>query len=144
MAVKTESVYVIRAKGTNRYKIGFSTDIGSRIASMQTGSPFPLELIHEFEGTLSNEKAVHKMLASYRLHGEWFELTESALSFVMSLDSQLLSRIDVARYMLENESRLKHVYNDAGSDWDECKGVAVELLDSLGLGTKLVHDSGAV
>ena len=49
-------VYVIRAVGTRRIKIGFTTQPKERLASLQTGSPFPLEMISCRPGDRGDER----------------------------------------------------------------------------------------
>lgn len=78
-------VYVVRAEGTNAVKVGFSRDVKSRVATLQTASPFPLKLLGHFVGfDESHERAVHAGLASRRASGEWFvfEQNEDAYSIV--------------------------------------------------------------
>jgi hypothetical protein len=48
----TNFVYIIHAVGISQVKIGFSDDPKLRLSDLQTGSPFPLELIGSREGTV--------------------------------------------------------------------------------------------
>lgn len=66
-------IYLIRAIGTNRYKIGFAVNVEQRLKRIQTSSPFPLFLIKVVPGTPKKEAQLHKMYAHCRVHGEWFE-----------------------------------------------------------------------
>lgn len=68
-------VYILRAEGTNLYKIGYSKlSAESRRDAMQTGCPFDLTVVSETCGTLEDEQRMHEMFASKRKRGEWFEL----------------------------------------------------------------------
>lgn len=76
--VRTEGfVYIVHAVGTNRIKIGFSANPGDRLASLQTGSPFRLEIISCVPGSRADEMRMHRRLAKYRRTGEWFEIPRS-------------------------------------------------------------------
>ena len=67
------NLYLIQAENGGPIKIGVSSNIESRLSQLQTGSPFILRVIGEYNGVSpSLEKQVHAELAEYRLHGEWF------------------------------------------------------------------------
>lgn len=67
-----ERVYVV---GYGPYiKIGFSgSEKGSRIRSLQTGTPEKLEHLAHLAGSRKLEKALHAKFKPYRLRGEWFK-----------------------------------------------------------------------
>ena len=73
-------VYLIGCKdGCGPTKIGVTGDLGKRLATVQTNCPFeavlhasvffPLRYL-----AVSIEQLCHQMLASRRLHGEWFDI----------------------------------------------------------------------
>lgn len=69
------SVYVLEANGI--CKVGVAKSITTRVASMQTGNPYKIEVVAEFrfndERTARDiEAEVHRMLTHYRMQGEWF------------------------------------------------------------------------
>lgn len=66
-------IYAIKAVGTNRYKIGTTTDLKGRLATVQTGCPYPAQIVATWEGDRRLETAIHRELAEYRRVGEWFE-----------------------------------------------------------------------
>lgn len=68
-----EYVYVIHATGTNRIKLGFSTKPKERLAQLQTGSPFPLQMLACWPGSRARENRLHRYMAQFRQVGEWFE-----------------------------------------------------------------------
>lgn len=75
-------VYFIHAIGTGRVKIGITRkDPAKRLESMQTGSPYPLEVYGYIETTkpLLLEKKLHKRFKPQRKHGEWFELSRATV-----------------------------------------------------------------
>jgi len=67
-------VYVIHAVGTNRIKIGYTTDLKARLRSLQTAAPFPLQMLANWPGTEARERRVHRYLSQFRKVGEWFEV----------------------------------------------------------------------
>lgn len=69
--MKKDQVYFIECSG--RIKIGFSTDVQSRLRSFSTGSALKFSLVAAIDGPRQLEKAIHKLLAEHRQHGEWFE-----------------------------------------------------------------------
>lgn len=69
-------VYFIEAGGF--IKIGFTTDLASRLLSLDTASPHRLNVIRQEPGTLTDEAAYHERFADLWVKGEWFRF-EGAL-----------------------------------------------------------------
>ena len=72
-------LYFIRAVGTKFVKIGFTNSGGeaqSRLSSLQVGCPHELRVEAHCQGGLQDEHRMHAALASKRVRGEWFCLTE--------------------------------------------------------------------
>jgi hypothetical protein len=69
-------VYLIRVKETNLHKIGVANDASKRLAALQTGSPFQLELVtcYEVYAPYNHEKKLHSYFEQQRTQGEWFNL----------------------------------------------------------------------
>lgn len=79
-------VYFLKAE--NRVKIGFAANPSKRIASIQTSSPFKLDVVLIIDGNFSTEQSVHKTFKEYRLTGEWFEFVDPIKKFIEdNLDS---------------------------------------------------------
>lgn len=57
-----------------KIKIGRSTDVESRIKSLQTSSPGRLRLVGAISGDF--EKSFHKRFNDIRLSGEWFDFSD--------------------------------------------------------------------
>lgn len=55
-----------------KIKIGFTTNLKSRLDSLRTGSPVKLALVFTHPGTQQDERALHKRFAEHRMEGEWF------------------------------------------------------------------------
>lgn len=79
-------IYLIRARETDRYKIGLTTrHPEARLSELNSSqSPFPLELVDWFEtdNVTDDEGYLHEKFASYRVHGEWFEFDRKTLPIV--------------------------------------------------------------
>lgn len=74
--------FLTAAEGIRRVKIGIAADILARMKCLQTGSPAKLELFgyiacHE-EMARKVETALHRRLAPYHSHGEWYALTDKS------------------------------------------------------------------
>lgn len=88
--LRSGDVYLIRAKGTNRHKIGCTTNLESRLKSLRVKNPYELELIHSISSNdiEALEKSLHEQFAQYRTHSEWFELNEAAVMEFCSLSHE--------------------------------------------------------
>jgi len=78
-------VYLLHAEGTNRYKIGWSKCVNSRVDTLQTGCPYPINVIIVMDSTEDGERWLHRRFAQYRVCGEWFELPEEIVTWLASL-----------------------------------------------------------
>lgn len=70
-------IYILRMKGTNFYKVGFTKQsVKDRVKSIQVGCPRELTAVLIFRGGRSRERAIHQHLAPYVTDGgkEWFDL----------------------------------------------------------------------
>ena len=63
-------------------KIGCTTNIETRLSSLSTWSPFPLELILTIPGDAKLEGAIHDRFAGDHLHREWFSPSDGLLAFI--------------------------------------------------------------
>lgn len=71
-------VYLIYAVGTNRYKIGRSISLKTRLQQLQKQSPYPLEIIYAFKTSNPawDEAYWQDAYKEHRVYGEWFEFDE--------------------------------------------------------------------
>lgn len=71
-----QRVYVIRGKGTDRYKLGISVAPLARLHALQTGSPVELELVAQFQtdDAVGDEQRLHRWLRQFKWRSEWFTL----------------------------------------------------------------------
>ena len=68
-------------------KIGVSSDPVSRLATLATGSPCPLNLLAEIPNAGDREAECHKRMKHLRLSGEWFRYTEEVDCLIKELQS---------------------------------------------------------
>jgi hypothetical protein len=81
-------LYVIRADGGTRFKIGIAVNPTSRLSALRVGSSLPLELITTSEITAAEiEHELHRALAPWHSHGEWFDLGADTDAFITKVRS---------------------------------------------------------
>jgi hypothetical protein len=71
--------------GFNCYvKIGHTSGLltRTRMASLQTGCPEPLQLYYEVAGGIELEAELHKKFATDRLLGEWFQYSKAIQEWI--------------------------------------------------------------
>jgi hypothetical protein len=74
-------IYIMRAD--TRAKIGWCAgDVHKRKAELQTGCPYPLEVLLTFAGTPEDEGTLHREFADLRVQGEWFRYEGRLVAFV--------------------------------------------------------------
>ena len=84
-------MYVVR--GDNMSKIGVTTNPSARLASLRTGSAFPISFA--FIGVTPGsgydiEQEAHAMLEKHRCNGEWFDCpSEMAVAALMGAAAKL-------------------------------------------------------
>lgn len=72
-------IYFIRRGEDGPVKIGFTTNLDKRLASLQGGNAEKLTVIRTMDGDKETERVLHGYFADQRLHGEWFEYSEEML-----------------------------------------------------------------
>ena len=70
--VGVELVYFVRSG--DFVKVGFTNNLPSRLGTLQTGSPYRIEVLGICEGSRQDEKDLHGYLERHRVGGEWFKL----------------------------------------------------------------------
>lgn len=80
---KDMSVYIVRALGTDFYKIGYTASSPKvRMQALQTGCPYELKLVAWFAGDESDEAYLHRLFGDHRVRGEWFQLVQEPICFL--------------------------------------------------------------
>lgn len=77
-------IYFLKCLSTNLYKIGYSSDIDTRIKSLQNSSSTKLKVIKiiESDDCLLEEREYHKFFSEKRKSGEWFDLDSLDLKHI--------------------------------------------------------------
>lgn len=87
-ASNTGFIYIMRDTTNHYLKIGFSKSPKYRESTLQAEKP-TIELVRYFKGTMAQEQAAHRILAKYRIRGEWFQVSleqaEEAIKRVIGL-----------------------------------------------------------
>ena len=68
----TEWVYAVRVG--NYIKIGYTTNVLSRLQTIKTHAPTDVHLIGTFAGGRRLERVLHQRFSEHRANGEWFTL----------------------------------------------------------------------
>lgn len=91
-------IYFIQAEGIGHIKIGFTdgADPGERLATLQTGSPVPLRVLHTMPGTLDDEKNLHRTFAAAGVGGEWFKAVPELLALIPQTERKACEGIEIA------------------------------------------------
>lgn len=76
------SVYFIRNDRSGDVKIGFSTDVRSRLGNLQTSQVDPLSLLRIIDGGPATERWLHRKFAHLSLRGEWFAFDSDMLTII--------------------------------------------------------------
>lgn len=95
-------VYLINMIGTNYYKIGHTTrDVEIRLNELRTGNPQPLELVnlYETDNYVKLESWLHRLNASKKKEGEWFEFEED---FINNFITECEKADKTITFLLEN------------------------------------------
>ena len=73
MTVKPGKIYVIGQQGSGLVKIGRTTNLTHRLASIQTACPTKVEVLWHAEGGSALERGLHLEFRALRTYGEWFD-----------------------------------------------------------------------
>lgn len=90
-------VYLLKAEGTPRYKIGRSNNPLKRGQKITVQSPYPLTVVDRFwsPDCVTDEIFFHRKFSEYRVHGEYFEFP-----WIMEFaDTELLSAMPRLMYL---------------------------------------------
>jgi hypothetical protein len=68
------TVYVVEAIGTGMVKVGFTTDLPTRLRVFKSCCPFGARVLKTYEGNTDKEDELHERWKAHWVHGEWFRL----------------------------------------------------------------------
>lgn len=76
-------VYVIgMVEDAKAVKIGFANDVHGRRSTLQTSSPYALEVLVAMKGAKADERELHRRFATDRIRGEWFRRSAAVEEFI--------------------------------------------------------------
>lgn len=108
-------VYFIRPIGMKGpIKIGCSLSPDGRRSSLETWSPFPLEIIAEVEGGFGTERRFHALFAEWHQGREWFLWTIRLQQVIDAINAQVFD-LD----SLPEPHQLKPMRRRSGNGWTE-------------------------
>jgi hypothetical protein len=89
-------VYLVNIDGTSDYKIGRSSQINSRISSIQTSNPNKIILIKQYLciDPVKLEKELHELFGKNRGRGEWFIFDYVELQNCIDVGTKLCNEIN--------------------------------------------------
>lgn len=92
-------IYVMQAGDERLFKIGYTKDAETarkRVSTLGTAQSQKLSILALVDGERPDEKALHRLLADYKVRGEWFS-DESAPGYYNLLDNviELVERYGV-------------------------------------------------
>lgn len=116
-----ENLYLIKCN--EFYKIGIATDLENRLAALQTGNPYPLEVeaCYQFVNASVVEKALHQRFSASRTIGEWFRIGDSIEDFKMICSMLGGREIRARKYtepdLVEEAEEIQETASE-GAKWD--------------------------
>ena len=102
-------VYFIQSGDDGPIKIGFATEVASRLSELQTGCPAKLHLLGKVRGSMQLEKDLHALFAGLRISGEWFRPDPSIFEKINELKKQFGEALS-----LEERARS---FREGRTDW---------------------------
>ena len=70
-------IYLAIKKDENCLKIGFTTNIDSRLSQLNTSSEKEILGLYYYSGTIKDEKETHMLFEQYHIKGEWYSFNET-------------------------------------------------------------------
>lgn len=69
-------------------KIGFASIMEHRLAGIRTGCPYPISIVAMFDGTMGDERGLHRLFAETRERREWYRTTPELVRLVSYIEDQ--------------------------------------------------------
>ena len=102
-SAENTSVYVAITEALQPIKIGITTNVPSRIKSLNTASAIPLKLGVQWDVGIYSadvERVTHRLLKAFRLNGEWFVVPEDFIWGALRLANKRATKPDVVKRWL--------------------------------------------
>lgn len=95
---KMGGVYFIELRKLPLVKVGYTTDIYQRLASLQTNCPFEASVVGFYPGLPTTEDFVHGHLLSEQYHSEWFKYTRRLERMMVLFDAWMEENAHLGDY----------------------------------------------
>ncbi len=127
-------IYAIQAGSGGPLKIGYATDPYKRLRQLQTGSSEKLHLIKVVYGNREFEKKIHLELSAFRIHGEWFGVSDDVLAY--------LDRLRIVEYEINDGNAYLVLWReDAESLTEPCPFCGIKHFHGVQEGYRKAHCS---
>lgn len=83
-------VYILYSHIHQAIKVGYASDISSRISTIQISTPEKLSLMFTFEGGKELEQYFHERLKPFHIRGEWFKYNNLVKDFLLKYQEHQL------------------------------------------------------
>ena len=84
-------IYFILSEKFNAVKIGFTrNNIEQRLKDAATWYPYDYDMIKMIEGTMIDERMIHRRFVKDKLRGEWFNYSDELKEYIENLENSLL------------------------------------------------------
>ena len=113
--------YVIYSHLNKAVKVGYASDLASRISSIQLATAEKLSLLFTFQGGRDTELFLHKLLADYRIRGEWFIYNRQVVDILLSYQQQQLELLTFDDVTHRDKSLSLQIENICKSYLEESK-----------------------
>ena len=115
--VKSTCIYFIGNVELGAVKIGMSSDPTNRLAELQRSHPHKLSLYRVVDNvTQDYETELHKILTHIRKEGEWFELTDELIHFMINRIDETSSNYKIKKPNKKNRNNLLDIKNIKNSN----------------------------
>ena len=80
-------IYFLLSEKLDAVKIGFTrnNDMKVRLRDCQTWSPHEYDVLKVVEGTMLEERQLHRRFAKDKIRGEWFKYSEALKDYIFLL-----------------------------------------------------------
>lgn len=75
-------IYFVQVDGGGPIKIGYTTNLRTRLSDLQCANHCRLVLLGILPGSLGDEAALHRRFAAALIHREWFQPVPELMSFI--------------------------------------------------------------
>ena len=117
-------VYFIRCIDSGLIKIGYTTDINGRKASLNHASPAGVSLIASAPGGSNAEASLHRKFEHLKVRGEWFRPRPELLDYIANVRAGGSLELDDA---VSADAEFASTYRDESGEFRDRMAAAIKL-----------------